>query len=132
MMVSWRFFCAGAVCRACACMAVAGLFVLQPYALHMQNNVWASSYSPPRTGLEPPGGPRKTEVLPGGRSIGRTAEGGMGYTDAYGNTITNRPLEETKAHPRLRPGAYGAAYGKTQPERPLPDPQDTTPAWNFK
>jgi len=91
----------------------------------------ASAYRPPRTGLEPPGGLKKSEVLPGGRSIGRTPEGGMGYTDAYGNTIRNRPPEEKPARPRLRPGAYGAE-APARPERPLPDPQNQAPAWNFR
>lgn len=91
----------------------------------------ASAYRPPSTGLEPPGGPKKSEVLPGGRSIGRTPEGGMGYTDAYGNAIRNRPPEEKPARPRLRPGAYGAE-APARPERPLPDPQNQAPAWSFR
>ncbi|MDE5832758.1 MAG: translation initiation factor IF-2, partial [Desulfovibrio sp.] len=42
-----------------------------------------SAYSPRHSGIEPPGGPRSLEAIPG-RSPSRTAEGGMGYMDAYG------------------------------------------------
>lgn len=92
----------------------------------------ASGYNPPSSGLDPPGGPKPLEGLPG-KSAGRTAEGGMGYTDAYGNTIENHGPEEKPAHKRPRPGAYGANVEKNpRYQRPLPDPQNQTPAWSFK
>ncbi|SDF61454.1 hypothetical protein [Desulfovibrio legallii] len=92
----------------------------------------ASAYSPRQSGLEPPGGPRATETLPG-QSASRTAEGGMGHTDAYGNTVTPREPEAPKARKRLNPGAYGATR-QAKDERPLPDPEprDQTPVWNFR
>lgn len=93
----------------------------------------ASALSPRHSGLEPPGGPRPLEGLPPASAPSRTAEGGMGYTDAYGNTIENRPPEEKAPRKRPRPGAYGA-YGAGSVARPLPDPDagPGTPAWSFK
>ena len=56
---------------------------------------WAKSPSNARDpGIEPPGGPKPMEGLPG-RNVSRTAEGGMGYTDAYGNTVTDSQPEES-------------------------------------
>lgn len=57
----------------------------------------------------------------------------MGYTDAYGNTVTPREAETPQPRKRLNPGAYGAAQ-RRQAERPLPDPaaQDQKPVWNFR
>lgn len=90
-----------------------------------------SAYSPRHTGLEPPGGPRALEAIPG-RTPGRTPEGGMGYTDAYGNTLTERPEAEKKARVRPRPGAYGTA-AKKEDSRPLPDPgPQGPPLWKFR
>ena len=67
------------------------------------------------------------------KSAGRTAEGGMGYTDAYGNTIDDRQPEEKPARQRPHPGAYGPGAGQSDRyERPLPNPQNQTPAWSFK
>ena len=93
----------------------------------------ASALSPRHSGLEPPGGPKPLEGLPPASAPSRTAEGGMGYTDAYGNTIENRPHEEKAPRKRPRPGAYGA-YGAGSVARPLPDPDagPETPAWSFK
>ena len=92
----------------------------------------ASAYSARNSGMDPPGEPKRIEALPS-KSAGRTAEGGMGYTDAYGNTIDDRPPEEKPAHQRPHPGAYGPGAGKSGPnERPLPNPQNQTPAWSFK
>ena len=90
-----------------------------------------SVYTPRDSGTEAPGGPRAPEALPSSGSFGRTAEGGMGYTDAYGNTLSDaRP--EPKPHKRLPRGAYGR-YGQTQEERPLPDPlRDRSPVWSFR
>ena len=82
-------------------------------------------YTPRDSGTEAPGGPRAPEGLPSSGSFGRTAEGGMGYTDAYGNTISSeRP--EPKPRQRLPRGAYGS-YGQKAPERPLPDPAGSRP-----
>lgn len=93
----------------------------------------ASALSPRHSGLEPPGGPKPLEGLPPASAPSRTAEGGMGYTDAYGNTIEDRPSEEKAPRKRPRPGAYGT-YGAGAPARPLPNPDagPETPAWSFK
>ena len=92
----------------------------------------ASAYSARNSGMDPPGEPKRIESLPS-RNAGRTAEGGMGYTDAYGNTIDDRQPEEKPARQRPLPGAYGPGAGKSGPnERPLPNPQNQTPAWSFK
>lgn len=91
----------------------------------------ASAYSPRHSGLEPPGGPKPLEALPG-RSMGRTAEGGMGYTDAYGNTVDDRPPPEKEARRRPHPGAYGQSPSRDSRPLPDPQPQGSTPAWTFK
>lgn len=90
-----------------------------------------SAYSPRQSGIEPPGGPRNTGVLPG-RSISRTPDGGMGYVDAYGNSLTDRLPEEKKARHRPRPGAYGAP-AKVE-DNYLPDPGSGSgkPLWGFQ
>lgn len=93
---------------------------------------WAkSAFSARESGIEPPGGPKPMEGLPS-KNVGRTAEGGMGYTDAYGNTITESQPEEKASKRRPGPGAYGNR-GVQEHNRPLPDPtpKDTTPAWSF-
>ena len=93
---------------------------------------WAKSPSNARDpGIEPPGGPKPMEGLPG-RNVSRTSEGGMGYTDAYGNTVTESQPEEKAPRRRPGPGAYGNR-GMQEHDRPLPDPtpKDTTPAWSF-
>ncbi len=91
-----------------------------------------SALSPRHSGLEPPGGPRASDVMPGGAPT-RTAEGGMGYTDAYGNTLDDVPPPEKEPRKRPRAGAYGGYGGKAE-ARPLPDPgaPDTPPVWSFK
>lgn len=94
---------------------------------------WARSALAPRhSGMEPPGGPRPLEAFPGS-SPGRTAEGGMGYKDAYGNTLQNRPPEEKKIRKRPGAGAYGG-YGKLAPDNYLPDPApgEQVPLWSFQ
>lgn len=90
-----------------------------------------SAFSPRHTGLEPPGGPKQPDMMPG-HGISRTPMGGMGYTDAYGNTIDDQVPEEKKARKRLRHGAYGAKE-KQAPVAPLPDPGNTgKPLWSFQ
>lgn len=88
-----------------------------------------SALSPRHSGIEPPGGPRQLDVLPG-NSPGRTAEGGMGYMDAYGRTLTDKIPEEKKPQRRLRGGAYGNQSMNTPPAA-LPD-INSPPVWTFK
>ena len=99
------------------------------------DKVWAASaHSPRRSGLEPPGGPRQLDSVPQGRAMTRSYDGGMGYTDAYGNTVDDVPPEERAPRRRLRAGAYGA-YGRDKADtRPLPDPAPggEGPAWSIK
>ena len=93
---------------------------------------WArSAYTARNPGIDPPGGPKPMEGLPG-KNVSRTSEGGMGYTDAYGNTVTDSQPEEKAQKRRPGPGAYGNR-GAQEHNRPLPDPtpKDTTPAWNY-
>ncbi len=90
----------------------------------------ASAFSPRRSGLEPPGGPRPLEGLPG-RDVSRTDQGGMGYTDAYGRVLEDRPPPEAKPRHRPGPGAYGGYGREAKPVRPLPEVQESRPAWNF-
>lgn len=90
-----------------------------------------SAFSPRHSGLEPPGGPRPIEALPG-NSPSRTAEGGMGYIDAYGNTVRSdeapAPKKETK---RLRHGAFGGDRREAASEY-LPEPEKhSTRPWKF-
>ena len=89
-----------------------------------------SVYSHRHSGLEPPGGPRSLESLPGGRSAGRTDDGGMGYTDAYGRRLENKPPER-KVRNRPSPGAYGGYGRQEEAVRPLPEVEKPKPAWNF-
>lgn len=88
-----------------------------------------SVLSPRHSGIEPPGGPRPLDGIPA-NSPGRTAEGGMGYTDAYGNTLTDKMPEEPKKRPRPRPGAYGAA--KAPADLPEAPKAQGPPVWTFK
>ncbi|MDR1660315.1 MAG: translation initiation factor IF-2 [Desulfovibrio sp.] len=90
----------------------------------------ASAYSPRHSGLEPPGGPKPSQNMPG-RSASRTPQGGMGYTDAYGNTLDDARPEESGPQRRLSPGAHGPR-GEKEPERPLPEPQTPRPLWSFQ
>ena len=95
-----------------------------------ESAVAASAFSPRRSGLEPPGGPRPIEGLPG-RDVSRTDQGGMGYTDAYGRVLEDVPPPEKKPRKRPGPGAYGGYGREAEPVRPLPDVQESRPAWNF-
>lgn len=85
--------------------------------------VGRSAYSPRHTGMEPPGGPKSIDMS--GRGLMRTPMGGMGYTDAYGNTIDDVMPEEKKVSKR-RP-----VKKKPAPVRPLPDPENSRPVWSF-
>ena len=93
------------------------------------------SSGPPSSGLSPSDSTRELDgVASGGRALSRTAEGGMGFTDAYGNTISDRPPEEPSPRKRLPAGAYGR-YGKEKTyDRPLPEPaaDPARPAWSFQ
>lgn len=90
-----------------------------------------SAFSPRHSGLEPPGGPKVMDNMPG-RSMGIGADGRRGYTDAYGNTIDDQPVEEKKRARQLRPGAHGSSFENAQ-KHPLPDidPQNARPLWKF-
>ena len=113
-------------------LAAASLVPGSPQWFAVPSALAASAYSPRNSGMDPPGEPKRIESLPS-KNAGRTAEGGMGYTDAYGNTIDDRQPEEKPAPKRPRPGAYGVGAGQSERyERPLPDPQNQTPAWSFK
>lgn len=85
-----------------------------------------SAFSPRRSGIEPPGGPRPLETPM--RSFGRTPDGGRGYTDAYGNRVEDLPPEEKKITRRRleRQDNQAKASG-----RPLPDPENSAPLWKF-
>lgn len=120
------------VCLALLCLLAASLLPGSPSWLAADEALAASAYSARNSGMDPPGEPKRIESLPS-KNAGRTAEGGMGYTDAYGNTIDDRQPEEKPAPKRPRPGAYGVGAGQSERyERPLPDPQNQTPAWSFK
>ena len=113
-------------------LAAASLLPGSPCWLAADEALAASAYTPRHSGMDAPGDPKRIESLPS-KNAGRTAEGGMGYTDAYGNTIDDRQPEEKPAPKRPRPGAYGVGAGQSERyERPLPDPQNQTPAWSFK
>ncbi|MBD5553675.1 MAG: hypothetical protein HDQ44_04990 [Desulfovibrio sp.] len=81
-----------------------------------------SVMSPRRSGMDAPGGPRQMDILPG-NSPGRTAEGGMGYTDAYGNTLTDKVPEEKVKRPRKQ---------AQRPPATLPEVSIGEPVWTFK
>lgn len=100
-------------------------FALAPSALPA-----ASAYSPRHSGLEPPGGPKPQQSLPG-RSASRTPQGGMGYTDAYGNTLDDAQPEKNRPQRRLIPDAHGS-HDEKEPDRPLPEPQPPRPLWSFQ
>lgn len=120
------------VCLALLCLLAASLLPGSPCWLAADEALAASAYTPRHSGMDAPGEPKRIESLPS-KNAGRTAEGGMGYTDAYGNTIDDRQPEEKPAPKRPRPGAYGVGAGQSERyERPLPDPQNQTPAWSFK
>ena len=121
------------ICLALLCLLAAASFLSGSASwLAVDEAQAASAYSARNSGMDPPGEPKRIESLPS-KNAGRTAEGGMDYTDAYGNTIDDRQPEEKPAPKRPRPGAYGVGAGQSERyERPLPDPQNQTPAWSFK
>lgn len=82
-----------------------------------------SAASARHSGLEPPGGPRQMDIVPG-QSPGRTPEGGMGYTDAYGNTLTDK-IPQEKRRVRMR---------REHEKKPadLPDVSVGKPLWTYK
>ena len=91
------------------------------------DTAWAASaLSPRRTGMEPPDQPRSLNLPPAGRALGRTAEGGMGYTDAYGNVLRDPSAREADA-----PRANADARRPQLDNRPLPDPAQGAPLWKF-
>jgi hypothetical protein len=94
----------------------------------------ASAYSPRHSGIEPPGGPKPLQRLPGNSSSSRTVQQGEGYTDAYGRTVDERQPEEEAPRQRPGAGAYGAYGGnqEKQDTRPLPDPGVAPPVWSFR
>lgn len=115
-----------------ALLSAVSLAPCSPQWLAAPSALAASAYSARNSGMDPPGEPKRIEALPS-KSAGRTAEGGMGYTDAYGNTIDDRQPEEKPERKRPLPGAYGPGAGQGgHYERPLPNPQNQTPAWSFK
>lgn len=119
-------------CQALARALAASLLLCAVMALGASPALARSALSPRHSGLEPPGGPRTSDVMPGNGPT-RTAEGGMGYTDAYGNTLDDVPPPEKEPRKRPRAGAYGGYGGKAE-ARPLPDPggAGAPPVWSFK
>lgn len=88
-----------------------------------------SAFSPRHSGMDAPGGPRQLDNMPT-QGIGRTPEGGMGYTDAYGRSLTDKIPEERKRGPRLRPGGY--RHKDAPAELPDLKPGTGAPVWSFK
>lgn len=98
--------------------------------MHPATGFGRSAHSPRHSGMEPPGGPRTMEALPG-QSPSRTPMGGMGYTDAYGNEL-GTPREEAKTvRKRLRPGANSNQLPQDHKTLPIPSLQETRPLWKF-
>lgn len=117
--------------RIAACCLLSGALLLA--AFDSVPVLAASALSAPRSGLEPPGGPRPLDRLPAAGRASGTLYGSPGYTDAYGNTVDDVPPPEKAPRKRLAPGAYGA-YGQQSAVRPLPDPDagSRPPAWSFQ
>lgn len=90
-----------------------------------------SAFSPRHSGLEPPGGPKVLDNMPG-RSIGIGGDGRRGYVDAYGNTIDNQPVKEKKKARQLQSGAHESTVENRQ-KQALPDidAQNAKPLWKF-
>lgn len=105
------------------CAILSAIFLLAPAYLDAR-----SAMSPRHSGMEAPGGPRQVESMPG-RGMSRTPSGGMGYVDAYGNSIDDSVPQEKERPKRLRPGAYG---NKPEEKAKLPDITHTgRPLWQF-
>lgn len=113
-------------------MRLIKLLLILTIALTTAPALAKSALSPRHSGIEPPDSPRPTNALPGS-SPSRTAEGGMGYADAYGNTVRRDEAPEPPAKPkRLRPGAFGVRDGDPADNR-LPDPAaDAGSPWKFR
>lgn len=119
-------------------LTLAGLFM--PLALCLGLTFWQagacharSAFNPRHSGLEAPGERRPADGMSAfGMRPARTAEGGMGYSDAYGNTLDDQPPEEKKPRKRVHPGAYGHRSSGS-PSRALPDPdcRSGVPAWTY-
>lgn len=114
-------------------LALAVLFVCAPLALLAstgQECIARSALSPRHSGLEPPGGPRILDNIPG-PAPGRTPMGAMGYTDAYGNELGPQQEEPAVPRKRLRPGANSNQARKDEKAARLPSLPDTKPMWKF-
>lgn len=112
------------------------VFFFQVACLFLAGNLFAASaYSPRHSGLEPPGGPKQIESMPGGSSA-KTDDNFLGHTDAYGRPLTPGKEPENKKKNRLLPGAYGG-YDKTDQNTDasyLPDVNTGkgSPVWSFR
>lgn len=79
-----------------------------------------SALSARHTGMDPPGGPKQAPMPT------------MGYTDAYGNGLTDKVPEAKKQRHRPRPGAYGGPIAK-ESQATLPDTSaNGEPVWKFR
>lgn len=111
---------------------LAAAFLVEHSTWNFSSPFAKSAYSPRHSGLEPRGGPRAMEGMPGGRSPGRTPEGGMGHIDAYGNTVTRHEEGDVSPKHRLRQGAYGRGK-KNGDNDELPNPSAAgKPLWQFQ
>ncbi len=121
--VFWRSLADRQICKNTFIFSLLLLFVLIPANLYSR-----SAFSPRHSGMEPPGGPRHLENIPG-RSIGQTPSGGRGYTDAYGNSLDDsRPEEKKIVRRRMEIQGHSVEQEKS---RPLPDPARSSPLWKF-
>lgn len=90
-----------------------------------------SAFSPRHTGMEPPGSMKKLDNMPG-RPLSRTPEGGRGYIDAYGNTVTPQEPKEQPEKSRLRQGAYSNDVKKKEAAiLPVPAKDISPKLWKF-
>lgn len=97
-----------------------------------QQSFGKSAFSPRHTGMEPPGEMKTPDNMPG-RPLSRTAEGGRGYIDAYGNTVTPQEPREHSEKSRLRRGAYSNADSKKETATlPVPTKDISPKLWKFQ
>ncbi len=66
------------------------------------------------------------------RSPSRTQEGGMGYTDAYGNTVSPEHREEKKAINRLRGAGDNASKKQEASGGSVLPMENRPPLWSFR